>query len=72
MIASALVITAMLQSMQPSMTPTNDKIRVAPIIVPQEPRRDLRPVYVGAGLVLVAAGLWWNRKQRERLNEDNQ
>ena len=71
MITNALVITAMLQSMQPSMTPTTDeRIRMAPIVVPHETKRDRRPIYVGAGLVLVAAGLWWNRKKRERFGKD--
>lgn len=70
MITSALVITAILQSMQPSMTPTDERVRMAPIVVPQKAKRDPRPFYVGAGLVLVAAGLWWNRKQRERFGKD--
>jgi hypothetical protein len=28
-----------------------------------EPARDLRPVYVGAGLIVLAAIFWWNRKR---------
>jgi hypothetical protein len=56
----------------PSMTPlSDDKIKFAPIVVPRETKRDLRPIYVGAGLVLVAAGLWWNRKQRARLDSSD-
>lgn len=29
---------------------------------------DRRPVWVGGGLVLVAAGLWWNQRRRDRIN----
>lgn len=36
---------------------------------PAEPKRtvDRRPVYVGAGLVVLAGLFWWNRRRRERL-----
>src|SRR5690606_11595056 len=38
-----------------------------PITVPQEaPTSDRRPVYVGIGLVVLAAAFWWNRKRRAR------
>jgi hypothetical protein len=42
-----------------------------PIVIPAtrgEP--DRRPIYVGAGLVVLAAVFWWNRKRRERLERD--
>lgn len=38
-----------------------------PMTVPQEPRTaDRRPVYVGIGLVVLAAVFWWNRHRRAR------
>jgi len=42
---------------------------MAPITVPTEPQRtvDRRPVYVGAGIVVLAGLFWWNRRRRERL-----
>jgi hypothetical protein len=44
-----------------------------PISVPQEPRTaDRRPVYVGFGVVVLAAIFWWNRhRQRARREEES-
>jgi hypothetical protein len=38
-------------------------------LAPPAPKRtvDRRPVYVGAGLVVLAGLFWWNRRRRERL-----
>jgi hypothetical protein len=38
-----------------------------PITLPHEPERtvDRRPVYVGAGIVVLAGLFWWNRRRRE-------
>lgn len=42
-----------------------------PIVLrPQVPRaHDRRPVYVGLGMVMLAALFWWNRRRRERLDQ---
>ncbi len=43
-----------------------------PMIVPgAEAKRtvDRRPVYVGAGIVVLAGLFWWNRRRRERLEK---
>ena len=43
------------------------RVPMPPIVVPADkPTSDRRPVYVGAGLVVLAAIFWWNRRQRER------
>jgi hypothetical protein len=43
------------------------KIKFAPIEVsPSTTPVDRRPVFIGAGLVVLAAIFWWNRRQRER------
>ena len=47
-------------------------VPLAPISVPQEaPRTDWRPVFVGAGLILLALVFWWNRRRRARLEAEN-
>lgn len=44
------------------------RIALPPIVVAPRPREtDQRPIYVGAGLVLLAAVFWWNRKRRAEL-----
>ncbi|HUS31780.1 MAG TPA: hypothetical protein VMZ53_24930 [Kofleriaceae bacterium] len=43
-----------------------------PMTVPTEkPARDLRPVYVGLGIVLLAAAFWWNQRQRAKFEKDS-
>jgi hypothetical protein len=45
---------------------TDKHVAMPPMTVPQEaPRRDLRPVYAGAGLIVIAAIFWWNRRRRQ-------
>jgi len=44
---------------------------VPPMIVRDErPRSDRRPLAVGAGLVIMAAVFWWNRKRRLELEKE--
>lgn len=55
----------------PKLTPPSisdgSKVHFAPIQVDAPSREpDRRPVYLGAGLVLLAIIFWWNRRQRER------
>ena len=47
--------------------------KLAPIRVdaPAAPAPDRRPVYLGAGLIVLAAIFWWNRKRREKFEEDH-
>lgn len=42
-----------------------------PMVVSSTPKPtvDRRPVYVGLGIVVLAALFWWNRRRRERLEE---
>ncbi|HEY5944956.1 MAG TPA: hypothetical protein VIV40_05665 [Kofleriaceae bacterium] len=43
-----------------------------PMTVPQEARAtDRRPVYVGIGIVLLAAAFWWNRYRRARREDES-
>lgn len=39
---------------------------------PSERERDRRPVYIGAGIVVMAAVFWWNRRRRERFERDDE
>jgi hypothetical protein len=46
-------------------------VPLPPISVPQEARTtDRRPVYVGFGIVVLAAIFWWNRHRRARDQEE--
>jgi hypothetical protein len=45
------------------------RIRLPPIVIPQDrPAADRRPVYFGAGLIVLAVAFWWNRRQRDRFS----
>jgi len=44
-----------------------------PMTVPtkEKPATDRRPVYVGLGIVLLAAAFWWNQRRRARFEKDS-
>lgn len=47
-------------------------IALPPIVIPvARPARDLRPVWVGAGLVVIAAVFWWNQRRRASLGQSD-
>jgi hypothetical protein len=47
------------------------RISLPPMAIPQDaPSGDRRPVYVGAGIAILAAAFYWNRRKRERFEED--
>jgi hypothetical protein len=49
-----------------------ERVRLPPMTVPVEPPpRDRRPFYVGLGLVVMATAFWWNRRQRDRFERED-
>lgn len=47
------------------------RVPIPPIVIhTDEPSRDLRSVYVGFGVVMLAAVFWWNRRRRERFERE--
>jgi hypothetical protein len=40
-------------------------------VAPPAPAPDRRPVFVGAGIVMLAALFWWNQRRRARLAEED-
>jgi hypothetical protein len=66
----AAPIAAQPEMSEPDATP---RVRIPPIVIRQDkPALDQRPLYVGAGLVVLAAVFWWNRRQRERFDRDSE
>src|SRR5205814_8226367 len=37
----------------------------------EKPAPDRRPVYVGLGIVLLAAAFWWNQRRRAQFEKDS-
>ncbi|MGN6105750.1 MAG: hypothetical protein ACTHU0_11640, partial [Kofleriaceae bacterium] len=62
----------------PTLQPRLDdgaRIPLPPIAVAPAPRRaapDRRPIYVGAGLIALAALFYWNRRRRDRFERDDE
>ncbi|HEU0036596.1 MAG TPA: hypothetical protein VFQ53_38550 [Kofleriaceae bacterium] len=55
----------------PPLSGGSDRPVLQPMSFPETTREpDRRPVYVGAGLVLLAIVFWWNRRRRERFEDD--
>jgi hypothetical protein len=55
-----------------TMTEPTGHTPLPPMAVPQEkPAMDLRPVVIGAGIVLLAGVFWWNRRRRARYEAEN-
>lgn len=54
----------------PSMSESH--IPVPPMVIQPQTRTeaDRRPVFIGAGIVLLALVFWWNMKRKERLEEE--
>ena len=69
--------TAQLPAASPppsSMGEPSPHVPLAPIPVPgsqARPRTDLRPVFVGAGILVLAGVFWWNRRRRARYQAEN-
>ena len=65
----ALTVPAAPAPVAPSLsTPglTDQHVTMPPMTVKQEtPGPDRRPVYAGAGLIVIAAIFWWNRRRRQ-------
>ncbi len=49
-----------------------ERVRLPPMTVALDPPgRDLRPLYVGLGMVVMATAFWWSRRQRDRFERDD-
>ncbi|CAN5906422.1 hypothetical protein BH11MYX2_BH11MYX2_30880 [soil metagenome] len=60
-------------SHQSSMQPIGEGVHIQPIVISQDaPKsKDLRPIYMGVGLLLIAAAFWFNRRQREKFDRSD-
>lgn len=75
---NAVVIAFMLAFGQPAgsslQLPTMDEVpheRVMPLNVPPaEPQPDRRPMFIGAGIVVLAGLFWWNARRRARIEHE--
>jgi hypothetical protein len=46
------------------------RVELPPMAIPRDAPSDRRPVYVGAGIALLAAAFYWNRRNRERFGPE--
>ncbi len=57
---------------QPASITDGQNVHLSPMTIAQaKPDADRRPIYVGAGIVVLAAVFWWNRRQRERFDRED-
>ena len=69
---SAPVVAPPVLSNEPARLTDGQNVQLAPMSIPQsKPATDRRPVYLGAGIVLLAAVFWWNRRRRERFERED-
>jgi hypothetical protein len=46
-------------------------VALPPVVVAEQAQSDRRPIYIGAGLIVLAAVFWWNRKRREKFSRED-
>lgn len=57
---------------EPSRITDGQQVHLTPMTIAQgKPDADRRPIYLGAGIVVLAAVFWWNRRQRERFDRED-
>lgn len=57
---------------EPARLTDGQEVHLTPMTIAQTtPERDRRPIYLGAGIVVLAAAFWWNRRQRERFDRED-
>jgi hypothetical protein len=50
-----------------------ERVVLPPMVVPQDRAAvDRRPVFIGAGLIVLALTFWWNRRRRDRFEREDQ
>ena len=53
---------------EPARLEDGDRLRMIPMAVSSSRETDRRPVYVGAGIVVLALVFWWNRRRRDEID----
>lgn len=53
---------------EPARLDDGDRVRMMPMAVGSSRETDRRPVYVGAGIVVLALLFWWNRRRRDQID----
>lgn len=58
---------------EPARITDGQQVRLSPMTIAQsKPEADRRPIYLGAGIVVLAVAFWWNRRQRERFEREDE